>query len=217
MMMVIMTTLRTSLTPADEVDTRSRILQAAQRVFRKRGYHATGLSDILELAKAPKGSMYHHFPGGKEAIGVCVIEEIARALLMMLSQSRARSTEAMVLQVGEQLSAVMEKTHYEICALFSAFAAERATSPRLGEAVAHAYEEMIKVVQARLQADGFSTRLAKDTATMVVALLEGGSLLSQAQQNISAFRLSMKHASTLCKLQTKQAGSASPRPSGSAA
>jgi TetR/AcrR family transcriptional regulator, lmrAB and yxaGH operons repressor len=193
-----MVKLSDSAISTDELDTRSRILQAAQRVFRKRGYHATGLSDILELAQAPKGSMYHHFPGGKEAIGVCVIEDITRALLGILQQSRARSTQALVTQAGEQLCAVMLKTNYEICALFSAFAAERTASPLLGQAVARAYEAMVEVVQLRLQADGFSPRQATDTALMVVALLEGGSMLSQAQQDISAFRLSVQHAALLC-------------------
>jgi TetR/AcrR family transcriptional regulator, lmrAB and yxaGH operons repressor len=174
-------------TAPNEPDTRSRILTAAQRLFRKRGYHATGLNDILELARAPKGSMYHHFPGGKEAIGVCVIEDITRGLLGLLAQSRARSTEALVLQVGEKLATTMEKTDYEICALFSAFAAERKSSPQLGTAVATAYE-------------GLVPRAAQDKALMVTALLEGGSLLSQAQQNSAAFRLSYKQAAVLCKL-----------------
>jgi TetR/AcrR family transcriptional regulator, lmrAB and yxaGH operons repressor len=197
-----MVTRKSTVFAVDDTDTRSRILQAAQRVFRKRGYHATGLSDILELAQAPKGSMYHHFPGGKEAIGVCVIEDIASALLGILQQSRARSTEALITQAGEQLCAVMLKTHYEICALFSAFAAERTASPLLGQAVARAYEAMVDALQLRLQADGFSPRQSKDTALMVVALLEGGSMLSQAQQNISAFRLSVKHAAALCTANT---------------
>ena len=187
---------------ASETDTRSRILQAAQRVFRKRGYHATGLSDILELAKAPKGSMYHHFPGGKEAIGVCVIQDIANALVGMLAQSRARTSEALVLQVGEQLAGVMLKTNYEICALFSAFAAERTSSPLLGQAVSQAYESMIGALQMRLQADGFSPRAAQDTALMVLAMLEGGSLVAQAQQSMNAFRLSVKHAALLCKIDS---------------
>ena len=80
-------------------DTRERILTAAQRLFRKRGYHATGLSDILEAANAPKGSLYHHFPDGKEAIGVCVVEKISTGLLNLLAQSRARSIEAVIRQV----------------------------------------------------------------------------------------------------------------------
>ena len=181
-------------------DTRSRILTAAQRLFRKHGYHATGLNDILELASAPKGSMYHHFPGGKEAIGVCVIEDITRGLLGLLEHSRVRTTEALVLQVGERLSATMEKTDYEICALFSAFAAERKSSPQLGIAVAKAYEGLVAAIATRLQLDGLAPRAAQDKALMVTALLEGGSLLSQAQQNSAAFRLSCKQAAALCKI-----------------
>jgi TetR/AcrR family transcriptional regulator, lmrAB and yxaGH operons repressor len=183
-----------------EPDTRSRILTAAQRLFRKRGYHATGLNDILELARAPKGSMYHHFPGGKEAIGVCVIDDIARSLLGLLAQSRARSTEALLLQVGEKLTVTMEKTDYEICALFSAFSAERKSSPQLGAAVALAYEALVAAIAERLQRDGLPAKAAQDKALMVTALLEGGSLLSQAQQNSAAFKLSYKQAAALCAL-----------------
>jgi TetR/AcrR family transcriptional regulator, lmrAB and yxaGH operons repressor len=187
----------TTLMP--EQDTRSRILTAAQRLFRKRGYHATGLNEVLELARAPKGSMYHHFPGGKEAIGVCVIQDITSSLLAMLAQSRARTTEALILQVGEQLSHVMEKTDYEFCALFTAFAAERKTSPLLGDAVVQAYAQLIQALQSRLLADGFSTRAAKEIALTVTALLEGGSLLSQAHQDSAVFKLSCKQAAALCK------------------
>jgi TetR/AcrR family transcriptional regulator, lmrAB and yxaGH operons repressor len=180
-------------------DTRSRILTAAQRLFRRHGYHATGLNDILEMAHAPKGSMYHHFPGGKEAIGVCVIEDITHGLLGLFLQSRARSAEAMITQVGEQLVTVMEKTHYEICAILSSFNAERQSSPLLGAAVTAAYGELVDQLQLRLQADGVGARLAKDKAITIVALLEGGSLLSQSMQDSSAFRLSVKQASALCR------------------
>jgi TetR/AcrR family transcriptional regulator, lmrAB and yxaGH operons repressor len=180
-------------------DTRSRILTAAQRLFRQRGYHATGLADILQLAGAPKGSMYHHFPGGKEAIGVCVIENITAGLLGLLATSRARSTEAMLLQVGAQMATVMEKTDYELCTLFAAFAAERKTSPLLGEAVASAYETLTSAIEQRLRNEGHAPRAAKDTALTVTALLEGGSMLSQAQQSTAAFRLSVKQAAVLCR------------------
>ena len=180
-------------------DTPSRILAAAQRLFRQRGYHATGLADILQLAGAPKGSMYHHFPGGKEAIGVCVIENITAGLLGLLAASRARSTEAVVLQVGAQMATVMEKTSYELCTLFAAFAAERKTSPLLGDAVARAYDQLTSAIEQRLRSEGHAPRAAKDTALTVTALLEGGSMLSQAQQSTTAFRLSVKQAALLCR------------------
>jgi TetR/AcrR family transcriptional regulator, lmrAB and yxaGH operons repressor len=191
-----------NLATSDSTDTRSRILKAAQHLFRKRGYHATGLNDILELAQAPKGSMYHHFPAGKEEIGVCVIESITSGLLGLFNQRRARSTSALVLQVGEQLVQVAEKTQFEICALYTGFAAERKSSPLLGRAVAAAYTQMVNTLQARMVQDGMSPRIASDKAQLVVALLEGGSLLAQAQQDASAFRLAVKQAALLCRLDS---------------
>jgi TetR/AcrR family transcriptional regulator, lmrAB and yxaGH operons repressor len=186
-------------TPPIEADTRSRILAAAQRLFRKKGYHATGLNDVLELAQAPKGSLYHHFPGGKEAIGVCVVQDITRGLLGLLAQSRARSTAALLVQAGEQLAITMQRTDFEICTLFAAFAAERKSSPQLGLALAQAYDALAATLQSRLQKDGMPVRLAKETALTITALLEGGSLVSQAQQNVDVFRLTVKQAVKMCR------------------
>ncbi len=190
-----------SNTPAPlplNTDTRERLLAAAQRLFRKRGYHATGLSDILEAAKAPKGSLYHHFPGGKEAIGVCVVEKISHSLLGLLTQSRARSTQAVIRQVGAQIQTAMEKTNYELCTLFASFTAERKTSPQLGLAVTQAYGELTAAIQALLRRDGLTARAAKDKALLVTALMEGGLLLSQAQSDSMAFKLALKQAVAIC-------------------
>lgn len=181
-------------------DTRSRILQAAQRLFRKRGYHATGLNDILELAQAPKGSMYHHFPAGKEEIGVCVIENMTTGLIGLFAQSRARSTQAMLQQVGEQLVVVAEKTQFEICALYSSFVAERKSSPLLGDAVAAGYGQMLDTLQARMVQDGMSARVAREKAQLAVAMLEGGSLLAQARQDAGLFRAAVKQAAQMCAI-----------------
>jgi len=56
-----------------ELGTRERILQATAELYRRQGMSATGLKQISGAAKAPFGSIYHHFPGGKEAISVEVI------------------------------------------------------------------------------------------------------------------------------------------------
>ncbi|MGL5005651.1 MAG: TetR/AcrR family transcriptional regulator, partial [Casimicrobium sp.] len=128
--MNIAKTKNTQPSPAGEApDTRARILSAALRLFRKRGYHGAGLNDILELANAPKGSLYHHFPDGKEEIGVAVVAEITRSILTLFASSRARTTAAVVLQAGEQMSVTIERTNHELCTLFTAFLAERSTSP----------------------------------------------------------------------------------------
>ena len=186
--------------PSNSGDTRERLLTAAQRLFRKRGYHATGLNDILEAAQAPKGSLYHHFPGGKEAIGVSVVEKISNSLLSLLAQSRARSAEAILRQAGAQMLVGMEKTNYELCTLFASFAAERKTSPQLGLAVTLAYGELSVAIEALLLRDGWTARSAKDKALLVTALMEGGLLLSQAQSDSTAFKLALKQAASICRI-----------------
>lgn len=184
---------------APEIDTRSRILHAALKLFRKHGYHGVGIADILTLAGAPKGSMYHHFPDGKEQIGVAVIEEITRNIIALFDSSRARKSDTLVAHVSEQLAVTMKKTNNEICALFSGFVAERKTSPLLGKAVAAAYEQMIVKLAERLETDGWPKRQCREKALTVIALLEGGALLSHAQENQNAFRQSAKQAALMCR------------------
>lgn len=41
---------------------------AAAELFRRQGYAGTGLKQVVTEAQAPFGSLYHHFPGGKEAL-----------------------------------------------------------------------------------------------------------------------------------------------------
>lgn len=56
-----------------ETGTRDRILEATAELYRRQGMSATGLKQISSSAKAPFGSIYHHFPGGKESITAEVI------------------------------------------------------------------------------------------------------------------------------------------------
>lgn len=52
---------------------RDAIIGTAARLFRKQGYAATGLNQIVQDSGAPKGSLYHYFPAGKEAIGTAAV------------------------------------------------------------------------------------------------------------------------------------------------
>ena len=56
------------------VDTRDRIIVATNELFRRHGYNGTTLTQISEASAATIGSIYHFFPGGKEALAVAVIE-----------------------------------------------------------------------------------------------------------------------------------------------
>ena len=52
---------------------RQALVWAAAKLFRRQGYSGTGLRDILAASGAARGSLYHHFPGGKEEIGAAAV------------------------------------------------------------------------------------------------------------------------------------------------
>src|SRR5918999_2590410 len=53
------------MAPTMRTDTRERMIRSAAVLFRQRGVEGTAFSDVLAHSGAPRGSIYHHFPGGK--------------------------------------------------------------------------------------------------------------------------------------------------------
>src|SRR5688572_5945846 len=59
---------------------REDLLSAAIELFRARGYEGVGVAELLEQSGAPRGSLYFHFPGGKEQIGVEAVTRVAEGI-----------------------------------------------------------------------------------------------------------------------------------------
>ena len=60
----------------EKLDVRTRLLNAGLELIMQRGYHATSINDIVELAAIPKGSFYYYFKS-KEAFGIDLVEYYA--------------------------------------------------------------------------------------------------------------------------------------------
>ena len=68
-------------------DTRTRLIDAGAELFSRQGYAATGVKQIVEAARAPFGSVYHHFPGGKEQLTAeAVTWEVARYFIVLVGE-----------------------------------------------------------------------------------------------------------------------------------
>ena len=72
--------------------TREKLIAVAADLFHRRGYHAVGLNEICAAGELPKGSVYYHFPKGKEEIAVAVIdvskEQIANDIREAVSSAK---------------------------------------------------------------------------------------------------------------------------------
>ncbi|NSX53407.1 TetR/AcrR family transcriptional regulator [Parasulfitobacter algicola] len=64
--------------------TPQKLVHAASDLFRQNGYAATGLSEILKRAGVPKGSLYHHFPGGKDDLAIAAAQLAGKHLRTLI-------------------------------------------------------------------------------------------------------------------------------------
>ncbi|MBV1887043.1 MAG: TetR/AcrR family transcriptional regulator, partial [Parvibaculaceae bacterium] len=68
--------------------TRHRLIVAAAILFQRRGYYGVGTEEILRLAKAPRGSFYHHFPEGKVALACAAVDWVSQQAVSYSRQLR---------------------------------------------------------------------------------------------------------------------------------
>ena len=188
--------------PAD-ASHRARLLDAALILFRQRGVHGVGLSEILARAGAPKGSLYHHFPGGKTALAVAVVHGIEDGLKRLIEADASGTTAGLVRQVGAQVTKWMWRTGGDACALLASFAAEGDADTALRDAVGRAYRSVAGLLEVRLRRDGWSRAQARDRAGLVLALFEGAGLISHARADPKLFATAIEHAAHLCERERR--------------
>src|SRR5262245_25419110 len=73
----------TTKTNGKETGTRERILEVGAKAISDKSFNSCGLSEILSLAKVPKGSFYHYFQS-KEEFGVALIEKASEEFVEIL-------------------------------------------------------------------------------------------------------------------------------------
>ena len=58
------------------MDTKSLIIDIATSLFQQKGYLGVGLNEILKACNISKGSLYHHFPNGKEELLIACLQSM---------------------------------------------------------------------------------------------------------------------------------------------
>jgi TetR/AcrR family transcriptional repressor of lmrAB and yxaGH operons len=163
---------------------REDLIQAAVELFRARGYAGVGVAELLEKSGAPRGSLYFHFPGGKEEIG---IEAVKRVGETVAGQFRALhdsgvDMDTYVHRVFRATAKGIEERDYKASCPIAAIAAEMgASNPQLNETVRRVFADWEKEIAYAAEARGMSTRNAADFASAMLSAIEGAMVISKAQ------------------------------------
>ncbi|MEA2870297.1 MAG: TetR/AcrR family transcriptional regulator, lmrAB and yxaGH operons repressor [Hyphomicrobiales bacterium] len=178
-------------------DSKAKTVAAAARLFCQQGYHGTALHDILEASGAPRGSLYFHFPNGKEEIGVAAVALGAQAVhdFIVQASAAAQSAEAFVASLARGMAANLERSGYREGCPIAPTALETAThSKALGAAARKAFQSWEREIRRGLERFGLKPAEAERSATAVLSLLEGALLLSRTYRSIEPMHRAEKAA-----------------------
>ncbi len=162
------------------------MLGAAVELFRARGYAGVGVAELLEKANAPRGSLYFHFPGGKEQIGAEVVErvgaEVARRL-RELGESGVDMDTFIVRVFKTTAKESKERDYCASCPMAAIATGFGADNVKLAAAVREAFLSWEREVAAAAQARGMSEADANTFASAFLAAMEGAFIVSKAQRS----------------------------------
>lgn len=162
--------------PSLPISTKDRLVLAALSLFQSKGYYGVSISDILEATDLPKGSLYHHFPGGKEELAIAAVKFIAEEVDSKLATEFAKNKRAgaVLLELAQECVGWLRRTDFTQTPLLGLLAASPGESA-LTDATAEAQKRWL----ARFEAALGGTEEAHDKACLALASLEGGISLAR--------------------------------------
>jgi AcrR family transcriptional regulator len=159
---------------------------SAAQLLRHGGAAAAGLREVAAQADAPRGSLQHYFPGGKEQVvneavawaGQYAAGRIARFLGALNEPSPSALFAAMTAQWTDELSVTGSLAGCPVAAA-TADCAEAVESTRA--AAAEAFACWRRPVAEALTGMGVPPARARALATLMVSALEGAILIARAE------------------------------------
>lgn len=162
------------------------LVQTAAELFRTQGYSATGLKQILEISGAPKGSLYHYFPDGKESLGAAAVTLAGKAAsntLLSLKDS-SESPSDFIGQYCQLLASWMEASEFRSGCPIATTVLETCPQTRsIQEAGQEVFENWTMIIAQVYLETGCSKNEARGYAVTCIASLEGALILARTSSN----------------------------------
>lgn len=168
-------------------DTREHMIETTAGLVHRQGFHGTSLNEILAESGAPRGSLYYHFPGGKEELvleatrqGVASVTQLLKEVLTG-SPGPADGVRAFVGAAAHML----RDSGFVFGCPVAPIVLDTPESSALAEVCQEALEEWGRVLVEGLSSGGIERGRAESLATMIVCGLEGGLILARARRDIA--------------------------------
>jgi TetR/AcrR family transcriptional regulator, lmrAB and yxaGH operons repressor len=164
---------------------KAHIEAAAADLLARDGFNGMGLKALSEATGLPFGSIYHHFPGGKEEIAATAILANATVVSELLEANLADGvTDDAIRRMFSFMADRLEASAWSMgCVVGTPSADDPAGSPRVAAAVTAGFALIVDPIAAALGRDGRLSGDARALALTIVSTYEGATLLARARRS----------------------------------
>jgi len=171
--------------------TRDRLIGAMLHALRTKGFHGVGLSEILAEAHAPKGVLYHHFPGGKTELALAAIDQVIHHITQRLEFLFGRydgPAQALFAWMTESQKILLGSGYEAGCPLATIALESTAEDTAIRQAVAKGFEAIRGALKDSLVANGLDSPRADSLAALIVSTYEGGLIQARVAGSTKPFQ-----------------------------
>ena len=179
---------------------RERILDASEELFRRQGLTGTGIKQILAQAEAPFGSLYHHFPGGKDQLAAESIERAGAYYLQLVAEVLLAEPDLVsgvrqaFLAAGQTL---VDTDYADACPIETIALEVASTNEPLRLATAAVFDSWLDGLTALLVHEGLPEENARALAHVIISALEGAFILARTARTTEALEATADAMATL--------------------
>ncbi|WP_326595841.1 TetR/AcrR family transcriptional regulator [Streptomyces sp. NBC_01803] len=165
-------------------DARERMLGSAMRLFRERGVAGTSIADVMAEGQAPRGSLYHYFPGGKAELAETATARAGRAMGATISALTAeRGPVGTFTAIIDLFRQQLLDTDFAAGCPVAAGGLAEADAPGARAAAGEAFASWESTLSASLWQHGIPAERADRLATSGLAIVQGALVLARAQRS----------------------------------
>ncbi len=172
------------MSPRESV--RSNMVDGAVILLATQGVEGTSFKEVLAVANAPRGSVYHHFPGGKSELLHAALDRASGRALAAMEATRGQSALEVLERFLTLWQALLDYSKLSAgCAVVSVTVA--GPEGDILEHVGAIFQTWTDQLAGLFVAGGVSEESAHRMAAVTIAATEGAVVLSRAEQSRVSF------------------------------
>jgi TetR/AcrR family transcriptional regulator, lmrAB and yxaGH operons repressor len=179
-------------------DSRERMVASAASLIGARGVKATSFTEVLKDSRAPRGSIYHHFPGGKRQLVGDALHRTSEQILDYQRTCRASTAAGVLVHFVNLFRQSLASSQCRAgCPVAGVVIDTYADQGPLRETARESFRSWIALLTDQLVAVGFSPTDARSLSVTTLASVEGGLILCRAEGTLAPLDLIARQLQSL--------------------